>query len=80
MEDGLDATALATVSLLEARLLRIEHLLYGGSLPARPSTTPTAESLADLERRFASLLANFKVYADLLNVCKCFFCLTARKL
>lgn len=66
----LDQTSLATVSLLEARLLRIEHILYG---PSAPPTEPPAESattsLAELERRFSQLLRHFRVYAEILKIC-----------
>jgi hypothetical protein len=66
-----EGTALATISLLEARLLRIEHHLYGttSASPRQSSQSSAVESLADLERRFSSLLSRFKVYADLLNIC-----------
>src|SRR3569833_1621966 len=67
----MDDTADSTISLLEARLLRIEHLLYGSSAlaTARPAGTSTVESLENLERRFNSLLSRFRVYAELLKVC-----------
>lgn len=70
-EATLDKTTLATISLLEARLLRIEQLLYGSTSP--PTTQPTADSalrsLADLERRFSTLLSRSRVYADILKLC-----------
>ncbi|AEO64851.1 uncharacterized protein THITE_133565 [Thermothielavioides terrestris NRRL 8126] len=60
MDHSLDQTTLATISLLEARLLRIEHILYG---PSTPPTEPPAESattsLAELEHRFNQLLRHF---------------------
>ncbi len=69
--DPLSQTSLVTISLLEARLLRLEHLLYGQSaVPSRPAGTSAVDSLADLERRFSSLISRFKVYADLLRICR----------
>jgi hypothetical protein len=71
MEESLDKTTLATISLLEARLIRIEHLLYGPSAAplSRPANEPVLSSLADLERRFSALLARSRVYAELLKIC-----------
>jgi hypothetical protein len=70
MDNTLDQTSLATISLLEARLRRIEHILYG---PSTPPTEPPAESatssIADLERRFNQLLRHFRVYAEILKIC-----------
>ncbi|KAB5528963.1 nuclear distribution protein [Coniochaeta sp. 2T2.1] len=69
MNSPLDTTTLATISLLEARLLRIEHILFGAtSPPTRPADTPTIATLSDLERRFAHLLSRFRVYAELLKI------------
>ncbi|SPQ19896.1 2c05ebcb-dcb6-423c-b5a2-22d586ad1e86 [Thermothielavioides terrestris] len=69
MDHSLDQTTLATISLLEARLLRIEHILYG---PSTPPTEPPAESattsLAELEHRFNQLLRHFRVYAEILKI------------
>lgn len=81
----LDKTTLATLSLLEARLLRVEHLLYGatpaprepptvsgadaGGRPAQARPQSAAASLAELERRFATLLGRVRVYAELLKIC-----------
>ncbi|ROT41079.1 hypothetical protein SODALDRAFT_330796 [Sodiomyces alkalinus F11] len=74
MDVTLDNTTLSTLSLLEARLLRIEHLLYG------PSAAPTfsqssredsaAEALESLERRFYALLGRIKVYGELMKIYK----------
>ena len=70
MEDTLDKTTLSTIALLEARLLRIEHLLYGPtSAPSRPADDSVATSLADLERRFSYLLSRIRVYGELLKIC-----------
>ena len=78
---ALDQTTLTTLSLLEARLLRVEHLLYGATAPPPPTATvdgsgaPSAvASLAQLERRFGALLGRIRVYAELLRVCTfCWF-------
>ncbi|KAK0612486.1 hypothetical protein B0T17DRAFT_593439 [Bombardia bombarda] len=69
IDDTLDKTTLATISLLEARLLRIEHILYGSCTP--PSQAPAESattSLAELERRFALLTRHFRVYAEILKI------------
>ncbi|KJR86114.1 nuclear distribution protein RO10 [Sporothrix schenckii 1099-18] len=71
----MEQTNQATLELLESRVRRVEHLLYGDdgntpkdadSLPAKPAV----DTLADLERRFASLVSNVRVYAELLKICK----------
>lgn len=73
-EQTLDKTALTTISLLEARLLRIEQILYGSTTtPAQSSHGPAdaaLSSLADLERRFSTLISRFRVYADILKLCR----------
>lgn len=70
-EQTLDKTALTTISLLEARLLRMEQVLYGTTAAeSSPSSADsTLGSLADLERRFSTLLSRFRVYADILKLC-----------
>ncbi|GAP87200.1 putative nuclear distribution protein [Rosellinia necatrix] len=68
MEPTLDDTTLATLSLLEGRLLRIEHLLYGHVVPQ--PTTSAIRSLHDLERRFSKLLQHIRVYGELLKLYK----------
>ncbi|KAG8167795.1 hypothetical protein KVR01_003484 [Diaporthe batatas] len=69
-EQSLDRTTLATISLLEARLLRIEQILHGSNSvsAARPAGDSAVESLANLERRFAALISRFRVYADILKL------------
>ncbi|RKU40131.1 hypothetical protein DL546_001176 [Coniochaeta pulveracea] len=70
MDETLNKTTLTTISLLEARLLRIEHLLFGTSTPPpRAPDTAVAVALSDIERRFANLLSRVRVYAELLKIC-----------
>ncbi|KAI0403836.1 hypothetical protein F4802DRAFT_271781 [Xylaria palmicola] len=68
MESAIDDTTLSTLSLLEGRLLRVEHLLYGGSVPQ--STTSAIRDLQDLEHRFSKLLQHVRVYGELLKLYK----------
>ncbi|KAK4157419.1 hypothetical protein C8A00DRAFT_40256 [Chaetomidium leptoderma] len=71
MDSTLDQTTLATISLLEARLLRIEHVLYGPSTPpSQPPSESATTSLAELEHRFTQLLRHFRVYAEILKIYK----------
>lgn len=69
---SLDQTTLTTISLLEARLLRIEQLLYGTTSDPASQTPPDSarDSMAHLERRFSTLVSRFRVYADILKLCK----------
>lgn len=70
MDNTLDQTTLSTISLLEARLLRIEHILYGQSEAVlQPPSEPASTSLADLERRFSLLVRHVRVYSELLKIC-----------
>src|SRR4051812_41681552 len=68
--DDVNGTALETIANLEARLLRVEQLLYGprAGVEELPNVS-VVESLAELQRRFASLLSRFRVYAELLKIC-----------
>ncbi|KAF3065997.1 hypothetical protein CFAM422_009387 [Trichoderma lentiforme] len=73
MDDPLDKTTLATISLLESRLLRIEHLLYGTT--ASPFSSQTQHDAAltkmdGLERRFSRMISQIRVYAELLKIYK----------
>ncbi|KAK4197524.1 hypothetical protein QBC40DRAFT_102355 [Triangularia verruculosa] len=71
MEDTLDKTTLSTIELLEARLLRTEHILYGPTTaPAQPPSESATASLAELEQRFSLLLRHFRVYAEILKIYK----------
>src|SRR4051794_12192791 len=66
----LDSTTLSTIFFLEARLLRIEHILHGPSTtPVRSGPTSAVASLVELEHRFSKLLSDVRVYADLLKIC-----------
>lgn len=67
----LDKTTLTTISLLEARLLRVEQLLYGTTTAAasQPPADSALSSLADLERRFTALISRSRVYTDILKLC-----------
>ncbi|KAH9895331.1 hypothetical protein F4778DRAFT_267296 [Xylariomycetidae sp. FL2044] len=68
MDSTLDETTMSIISLLESRLLRIEHLLYGHSVQ-QPKVS-AARSLHDLEHRFSTLLQSVRVYAELLRIYK----------
>ncbi|KAM3461650.1 hypothetical protein MY5147_009909, partial [Beauveria neobassiana] len=69
MDNPLDQTTLSTISLLESRLLRIEHLLYGSSAPTPPAQHESAlQKLANLEKRFSMLTSRIRVYGDLLKI------------
>lgn len=73
MDDPLDKTTLATISLLESRLLRIEHLLYGTTASPFSSQTQHDAALAKmdgLERRFSRMISQIRVYAELLKIYK----------
>ncbi|KAH6855456.1 hypothetical protein B0I37DRAFT_411452 [Chaetomium sp. MPI-CAGE-AT-0009] len=71
MDNTLDETTLATISLLEGRLRRIEHILYGSTTPpTEPPQESATSSLAELDRRFNQLLHHFRVYAEILKIYK----------
>lgn len=71
MEHSPEETSVATIELLESRLRRVEHILYGSAKNADVWARPVVESLAELERRFASLVSGVRVYAELLKICTC---------
>ncbi|KAK2593952.1 hypothetical protein QQS21_008359 [Conoideocrella luteorostrata] len=62
---------MSTISLLESRLLRIEHLLYGPNA-SHPSSQQDSASrkLKDLERRFSMMASHMRVYGELLKIYK----------
>ncbi|KAL2173922.1 uncharacterized protein P884DRAFT_317057 [Thermothelomyces heterothallicus CBS 202.75] len=71
MDNTPDQTTLATISLLEGRLRRIEHILYGPTTPpTQPPQQSAVASLVDLEHRFNQLVRHFRVYADILKIYK----------
>ncbi|KAL7925838.1 hypothetical protein ACQKWADRAFT_202237 [Trichoderma austrokoningii] len=73
MDDPLDKTTLATISLLESRLLRIEHLLYGTTASPTSSLNhhdAALEKVNILERRFNNMVSQIRVYAELLKIYK----------
>jgi hypothetical protein len=72
MDETLDKTSLTTISLLEARLLRVENIIYGLSdASSRPTAESVSTSLADLERRFAALVRRTRIYSEILKICMC---------
>ncbi|KAH7037263.1 putative nuclear distribution protein RO10 [Microdochium trichocladiopsis] len=68
MASEIDETTLETISLLEARLLRIEHHLYGHTTPQNKNTA--ARSLRELEHRFRKITQDVHVYNELLKIYK----------
>ncbi|KAL7948450.1 hypothetical protein V8C42DRAFT_252139 [Trichoderma barbatum] len=71
MDDPLDKTSLATISLLESRLLRIEHLLYGTTASPFSSQNQHDAALSKmdaLERRLGRMVSQIRVYAELLKI------------
>jgi hypothetical protein len=71
MASHVDSPFSSTVKLLEARLSRIEHLLFGAPVasPSARLDTPATENVEALERRFHNLLGQVKVYAELIKLC-----------
>lgn len=70
MATTMDDTTLSTLDLLESRLLRIEHILYGQTVsPALAQDRSAVEKIGQLERRFSHLLDKFRVYAELIKIC-----------
>lgn len=68
MDHSPEETSVATITLLESRLRRIEHVLHGGPRDVQLPAQPTVEALADLERRFHALVSGVRVYAELLKI------------
>lgn len=66
----MDQTTLSTLDLLESRLLRVEHLLYGQTVsPSLAQDYSAVEKIADLEKRFSTLTSKIRVYGELLRIC-----------
>ncbi|QUC18081.1 uncharacterized protein UV8b_02322 [Ustilaginoidea virens] len=69
MDNSLDQTTLATLSLLESRLLRIEYLLYGQTVSPPPAQQDAAlRRMKNLERRFSMMVSQIRVYGELLKI------------
>ncbi|KAH6885417.1 hypothetical protein B0T10DRAFT_95336 [Thelonectria olida] len=67
----MDETTLSTLDLLESRLLRVEHLLYGQNVsPSLGQDYSTVEKIDDLEKRFSLLISKIRVYGELLKIYK----------
>ncbi|KAI5467822.1 hypothetical protein BGZ63DRAFT_399367 [Mariannaea sp. PMI_226] len=67
----MDETTLSTLDLLESRLLRVEHLLYGQNVsPALAQDYSAVEKIDDLEKRFSTLISKIRVYGELLKIYK----------
>ncbi|KAG6167928.1 hypothetical protein E4U11_006338 [Claviceps purpurea] len=71
MDNPLDQTTLTTISLLESRLLRIEHVLHGhaASHPAGQAES-AIQRIQNLEKRFSMLISRIRVYGELLKIYK----------
>lgn len=65
----LDETSLKTINLLEARLIRIEHALYGYTSPQQKTSPTATRSLRELEHRFRKITHDVHVYGELLKIC-----------
>ena len=72
MDSPLDVTTLATLELLESRLLQLEQMVYGTSPANLPSSdeVSVARQLENLDRRFQALLSRVRVYSELHKICK----------
>ncbi|KAF4469335.1 RO-10 required for nuclear distribution [Fusarium albosuccineum] len=71
MATTMDDTTLSTLDLLESRLLRIEHLLYGQPVsPALAQDRSAVDKIGQLERRFSALIsaARFRPYGELIKI------------
>ena len=73
MDRTLDQTTIETISLLEARLLRIEQILFGSAAaPIAPAALEDSvvERITLLERDFSRLVSKIKAYSELLDLCR----------
>lgn len=73
MGSPIDETTLSTLSLLESRLLRIEHVIHGHDSPPAPASGEDSalQRMADLERRFGLITSRIRVYGELMKICTC---------
>lgn len=72
--DAMSHATLTTISLLESRLMRLEHLLYGTSAPHHRPCPPSRRDSAvhrlhQLDQRFSALSSRVRVYGELLKIC-----------
>ncbi|KAG6008451.1 hypothetical protein E4U21_004473 [Claviceps maximensis] len=72
MDNPLDETTLATISLLESRLLRIEHVLQGHTTASHPpeQADSALQRIKYIEKRFFILISHIRVYGELLKIYK----------
>jgi len=72
MDNPLDQTTLSTISLLESRLLRIEHVLHGHTTASHPpeQADSALQRIRQLEKRFSIIITHIRVYGELLKICK----------
>ncbi|CAM1506327.1 Fc.00g059680.m01.CDS01 [Cosmosporella sp. VM-42] len=71
MDNPMDQTTLSTLDLLQSRLLRIEHLVYGQSAsPSLAQDQSAVQMIGHLEKRFSALVSDgrFRVYGELLKI------------
>ncbi|KKA27826.1 hypothetical protein TD95_003928 [Thielaviopsis punctulata] len=71
----LNETTFNTLEALEARLLRMEQVLYGHPASQQPSASnsgdePAAKRIQDLERRLNGIVSRVRVYGELLRIQK----------
>lgn len=78
--EALNETTLTTLEALEARLLRLEHVLHGhpatqpASTPSpSPSDEPASKRMQDMERRLNGMVSRVRVYGELLRIRTCVF-------
>lgn len=66
----MDQTTLSTLDLLESRLMRVEHLLYGQTVsPSLVQDYSAVEKIGDLENRLSTLISKIRVYGEILKIC-----------
>ncbi|KAL5611410.1 hypothetical protein BROUX41_000978 [Berkeleyomyces rouxiae] len=71
--EALDDVTLGTLSALETRLNRVEHLLHGQkTIAPGADDEPASKHLEDIERRLNGLISRVRVYGELLRIQKAF--------